>query len=176
MEGELAITGSKIQHLIEDELAGVDDARVQRHIRSLLVEPEVILRPWHYGEPGQKYPCWDVLRHYPSSTGICYCSDGFGPRRPWGLVSLLPGDSMGDDSGWYSSFMEAYFESWAAAELSIWRVATMNAQAERTPISEEMDWDAAWKQVQELRNRDPAAAARYLVVHSIRYGKPSQPA
>src|SRR5205085_10543865 len=48
----------------------------------------------------------------------------FGPRSPWGLVNLSGSANMsiGMDSAWYVSFMEAYFESMAATELPIWRV------------------------------------------------------
>src|SRR5260370_7339874 len=48
------------------------------------------------------------------------------PRAPWGLVWL--GDeederrSIGMDSGCYSTFLDAYFESFAATELPIWRI------------------------------------------------------
>jgi hypothetical protein len=51
------ITASIIKQLMAQELPLVDDVRVQRHVRSLLVEPEVILRTWDYGDPGQQYSC-----------------------------------------------------------------------------------------------------------------------
>ena len=55
---------------------------------------------WEYGKPGEQYPCWTVLKHDGSETGICYCDFGFGWRSHWGLVWL--GDeqkgSMGMDT------------------------------------------------------------------------------
>jgi hypothetical protein len=161
------VTASFIKQLIDEELSGVTDVRVQRHVRSLLVEPDVILRAWDYGEPGQQYSCWDVLKHTSSNTGICYCEQGFGPTAPWGLVFLSGRTSMGMDSGWYPTIMEAYFESFAAADLPIWRVFKGLPWMEGAPISEEMAWDAAWKQVEDHRLRDPESI--YLCHHTIEY-------
>jgi hypothetical protein len=96
------------------ELESVSDTRVLEHIQSVLVEPIPILRHWSYGEGEQRYPCWSVLDHAPSSTGIAYCESGFGPKCPWGLV-WLPGNErsklMGDDSAWFPRFLDAYFDS-----------------------------------------------------------------
>ncbi|CAG0933531.1 hypothetical protein TFLX_03094 [Thermoflexales bacterium] len=64
------------------------------------------------GKKGQTYPCWIVLEHKESNTGIAYCDYGFGPKDPWGLV-FLSGDSMGMDSGWFSSLEDAFRESMA---------------------------------------------------------------
>src|SRR3546814_4621244 len=49
-----------------------------------------------------------------SSDLIVYCESGFGPERPWGLVHLGGQHmSMGDDSGWFPIFLDAYFGSFA---------------------------------------------------------------
>lgn len=99
-------TANSIKALIELELAAYGDARAVEQVRSLLVEPEIELRPWDYGEPGQRFPCWIVLRG--STTGIAYCEHGFGPSQPWGLV-WIDGNgtpTMGADFCWYSTFME----------------------------------------------------------------------
>ena len=89
----------------------------------VLVEPHVVLRGWDYGTPGQQYPCWIVLNDSGHSGAvIAYCEFGFGPRCLWGLVgsSDAPADSqMGMGSGWFPSFLNAYFESFAAPELPI---------------------------------------------------------
>lgn len=77
------INASKIRALVADELGGISDERVLYHIRSLLVEPTVIMRDWDYGAAGEAYPCWAVLDHVKSNTGIAYCESGFGPRTPW---------------------------------------------------------------------------------------------
>lgn len=78
----MTITAAILKQLIAQELATVADARVQAHVRSLLVEPVAALRDWDYGAPGQQYECWTVLHHAPSGTGIAYCAEGFGPANP----------------------------------------------------------------------------------------------
>jgi hypothetical protein len=58
----MPIDAKNLKILIEGELATLSDDRVIAHIRSMLIEPYVLLRYWDYGEPGQQYPCWMVLR------------------------------------------------------------------------------------------------------------------
>jgi len=170
----MAITAPSLKRLIAQELETVADERVQDHVRSLLVEPEASLRDWDYGKRDEKYVCWAVLNHVRSNTGIAYCEEGFGPKTPWGLVQLSgnEGMSMGMDSGWFGTFMEAYFESFAATDLTIWRVFKTNPQTGRIPISEEQEWDAAWKRIEDLRTRDPESS--YDCGHSIKYGRVSE--
>ena len=164
----MSITATQIQALVEAELARIDDQRVITHIRGLLVEPTVVLRAWNYGIPGQTYPCWAVLNHPQSNTGIAYCEFGFGPRAPWGLVSL-PGASymaIGMDSGWYPSLLEAYFESWASVELPIWRVFKQKGDSwPGTPLTEESDWNSTWEELHRREAADPKSL--YLHSHSI---------
>ena len=65
-----------------------------------------------YGADGEKYPCWIVLEHASSNTGIAYCAQGFGPTDPWGLLFLAgPQKSMGMDSGWFTTLEYAFRES-----------------------------------------------------------------
>lgn len=45
-----------IRAFVENELGGMSDERVVRHVRSLLVEPSVIMRDWDYGLVGEAYP------------------------------------------------------------------------------------------------------------------------
>jgi hypothetical protein len=80
----MSITAAQIQAFIEIELKTLNDLRITTHIRSLLVEPMPVLRGWDYGTPDQAYPCWAVLNHPQSNTGIAYCEFGFGPSAPWG--------------------------------------------------------------------------------------------
>lgn len=156
--------------MINRELEHLSDPRVLAHIRSLLVEPKPILRNWDYGPPGQQYPCWAVLDDDPanSDTGIAYCEYGFGPDQPWGLV-WLGGDhmSMGMDSGWYPTFLDAYFESFAPTVLPIWRVIKNDPQGNPIPLTGEGGWDERWKEVEELKKTDPNA--RLYVHHCIAY-------
>jgi hypothetical protein len=158
-----------LKALIDEELKHLSDARVLAHIRSLLVEPSVVLRDWDYDEPIEQYPCWAVLNHDPSNTGIAYCENGFGPRRPWGLVALKADTakdmSMGMDSGWFSTLLDAYFDSYASADLPIWRVFKASAAGIPEPITAEDTWDATWEQVNEFRKSD--STSRYDCSHSI---------
>lgn len=102
-----------IEGLVQTELKRMD-AAVIAAVRPLLVAPRIEEREWDYGPDGQTYPCWIVLEHHPSNTGIAYCADGFGPAYPWGLLSLRGEHlSMGMDSGWFSSLEDAFRGSMA---------------------------------------------------------------
>jgi hypothetical protein len=67
--------------------------------------------------------------------------------------------SMGMDSGWYPTFLQAYFESFVAALLPIWRVFKTDPSGERLPITPESGWDETWMQV--MRHREEDSASRY---------------
>jgi hypothetical protein len=168
----MLIDADTLRTLIESELANVSDARVIEHIRGMLVEPNVVLRSWDYGEPGQKYPCWMVLKDASRSGGaIAYCEYGFGPRCPWGLVSSgddVKDQSMGMDSGWFTTFLDAFFESVASIDLAIWRVFEVKPGGARTPLTDEGTWEATWKRIADLRSSHPAT--RYDCGHSISIG------
>lgn len=174
----MPVTASVLKTLIENELAGVSDARVVQYIRGMLVEPHIVLRNWDYGEPGQQYPCWTVLRDTQSGGGIAYCEYGFGPRCPWGLMWGLGHEernrSMGMDSVWYPTFLDAFFESVAGVDLPIWKVIRVEADGTRTPLTDEGAWDATWHRISELRTRDPAG--RFECGHSINFGSKSDSA
>ena len=65
-----------------------------------------------YGEESRTYPCWIVLEHRASNTGIAYCAYGFGPGDPWGLLFLGgPHLSMGMDSAWFVTLEDAFRQS-----------------------------------------------------------------
>jgi hypothetical protein len=169
----MQVDAEKLNEFVKRELAAVSDAHVVEHIRELLVSPNIVLRDWDYGPPGQQYPCWIVLNDTEGSdTAIGYCEYGFGPRCPWGL--LYCGDnprnqSMGMDSGWFPTFLEAFFNSFAAARLPIWRVFKVARDGTRTPLTDEGPSQDTWKRIEALRSRDPTA--RYDCGHSISYGR-----
>jgi len=107
-------TKEDISKLVREELARVSDGRLAQRISELLVEPYCVDRAWDYGAVGVTYPCWTVLEHVQSNTGIAYCSEGFGPADPWGLVHLTgPYMSIGMDSGWFVSLEGAMRDSMA---------------------------------------------------------------
>lgn len=149
-----------LRKLIDHELDKVQDARVVERVRGRLVDPYLVSRRWDYGEPGLTHPCWTVLEDPGSNSAIAYSEHGFGPRCPWGLVGLS-GDaktlSMGMDSGWFTTFMDAFVGSFAAAGLPIWGVCKIDVQGGRTFLTDEgMSDDAAFQKAQEFRASDPA--------------------
>ena len=151
----MSVTPADIVEIVERELAALSDERVRRHIRALLVAPESQMRPWDYGAPGAAYACWIVLSHQPSNTGIAYSEYGFGPKTPWGLVSLDDNGSMGSDAGWFGHFVDAYFDSRASTELPIWQVFRRRpGEPNGESISDEGSWDATWEAVMCLRSNE----------------------
>jgi len=154
----MPVTTTQIRSLVEVELSNLRDDRVKSHIQGLLVEPTVVLREWDYGAPGETYPCWSVLNHAQSNTGIAYCEFGFGPRCPWGIV-MLSGDmhtAIGVDSCWFETFLAAYFESMASCDLPIWRVFKQEGDSyPGRALTGESDWDSTWNEVYKLRAQDP---------------------
>lgn len=164
----MPIDAPNLRMLIETELARLDDDRIAFHVRSLLVEPAEVVRGWDYGEPGEKFVTWTVLSDQArSNTGIAYCKNGFGPRSPWGLVYL--GDdgaepaSIGMDSQWFTTFLEAYLSSLAATELPIWRVYSTDYVTLGRPLTHELSWEEAWARCNQLRESDPGS--NYIVCH-----------
>lgn len=167
----MVIDAHELNAMVDDEVAQLSDSCVVAHIRALLVEPTVTMRRWDYGREDERYPCWTVLRHSASNTGIAYCEHGFGPRSPWGLV-FLEGDegrtSMGMDCSWYTTFLQAFIESQASTDLPIWRVfKTERTAGKMQAISEEGGWNATWAKVMALRESDPAN--QYHCWTSIQY-------
>jgi hypothetical protein len=173
VEFEMAIDADILKTLIAQELEHVSDTRVVNYIRRLFIEPKAVLRNWDYGKPGEQYPCWTVLRDDDSNTGICYCETGFGPRSPWGLVWLGSDSdkhmSIGMDCGWFGTFMDAYFNSFASTELPIWQVFKTPSSGVREPITDEDFWNATWERIAECRKADPAS--RYECGHAIIHGR-----
>jgi hypothetical protein len=165
----MPIDAETLKAMIDHELERLSDTRVKEHIRPLLVDPKPVLRNWDYGKPGEQYVCWAVLNDSDSNTGVAYCENGFGPRSPWGLVWLGSDDekhmSMGMDSGWFPTFLDAYFDSFAATRLPIWRVFRTDTSGVRHAITGEGAWEATWERVAECREEDPAS--RYDCNHSI---------
>jgi hypothetical protein len=94
-------TAETIQRLVARELLGIVDTALAARLKRFLVGPYPVDRDWDYGSPGQTYRCWTVLEHPPSDSGIAFCSEGFGPSYPWGIVSLFPDVSIGMDSLWH---------------------------------------------------------------------------
>lgn len=99
-------TKESIIQRVQHELERVSDPILLKCIRELLITPFSEMRPWNYGPP-HEYKCWRVVEHRPSSTGIVFCSEGFGPESPWGLVWLEGHLNMGDDASWFTTLEDA---------------------------------------------------------------------
>jgi hypothetical protein len=107
-------TADDISKLVATEISRISQADLARRIRELLVAIRCEPREWDYGEPDQTYPCWIVAEHPESNTAFAYCEYGFGPRIPWGLLSIEGQHmSLGMDSGWFISLEEAFRDSFA---------------------------------------------------------------
>ena len=104
----------EVEALVRAELTKISDQEVLEALTPLLVLPYRVDRKWDYGPDGQTHPCWTVLEHRESNTGIAYCENGFGPKVPWGLV-FLSGDymSIGMDCNWFPSLEDAFRDSMA---------------------------------------------------------------
>ena len=163
----MPVEATQLKLMIDAELSRITDDRVLRHVRGLLVEPHVSMRGWDYGEPSQRYACWIVLEN--DDTGIGYCENGFGPRTPWGLLFLKDDGrdgilSMGIDSAWFGTFLEAFWDSFAATTLPIWRVSKTDDVGARIFLTGEESWESAWEQCKQLRTADPRS--QYSVDHT----------
>jgi hypothetical protein len=78
--------------------------------------------------------------------------------------------SIGMDSGWYRSFLEAYVGSWASADLPIWRVFRQDGDTyPGVALTDESDEDSTWKEINRLRAANPGV--RYNCSHSIQIYK-----
>lgn len=107
-------TAETIRRLVEKEISSMSNKSLVARIRELLVAPYPVEREWDYGSPGLTYQCWTVLEHRPSNTAISFCSKGFGPSDPWGLVFLSgPTTNIGMDCSWYASLEDAMRQSMA---------------------------------------------------------------
>lgn len=107
----MTLNAEKVSFLAERELQRISQPELVSLIQQLRVEPRCELREWDYGELGEAYPCWIVLEHKDSNTGVAYCEQGFGPATPWGILFLSgPHMSIGADFSWFVSLEDAVRE------------------------------------------------------------------
>jgi hypothetical protein len=100
-------TATQIAAVFERELARIAQPDLVALIEQLRVVTRKEHRPWDYGAEDQTFLCWIVLEHAASNTCVAYCSSGFGPGDPWGLLCLARHMSMGMDSQWFVSLEDA---------------------------------------------------------------------
>jgi hypothetical protein len=76
---------------------------------------------------------------------------------------------MGMDSGWFATFLEAFFESVACIALPIWRAFSVEPDGTRIAVTDESGWELAWSQCSNLCDLYPTK--RYDCDHSIAHGR-----
>lgn len=117
----MSASAANISALIAREMSVLTNGPVKEALRNGLVDPRPVKLNWNYGHPGQQFDGWIVFDHEAiSDTAIVYCDEGFGPKSPWGLIIATPEEGvrwMGMDSGWFRSFMDAFWDSHAATPL-----------------------------------------------------------
>jgi hypothetical protein len=106
-------SAADVERLLASELARITQRDLVELVQRLRVKPRCENRPWDYGRAGQTYPCWIVFEHVQSNTCVVYCSRGFGPRCPWGLLFLQEHLGMGEDCQWFTSLEDAVRDSMA---------------------------------------------------------------
>ena len=118
----MSTSPASVSALIKMELSVLADNAAKQVVLRGLVDPSPITLDWNYGTPGQQFEGWVVFDHETESdTLIVYCEHGFGPASPWGLVFATAHDGRrptGMDSGWFRSFMDAFWDSHAATPLT----------------------------------------------------------
>ncbi|MEO8396890.1 MAG: hypothetical protein ABI700_28100 [Chloroflexota bacterium] len=137
----------EIKQLVEKQLDIITDETVRNAINALMVEPFCQYRQWDY-EPKQ-YPCWVVADDTESDTRYVYCEEGFGPNSPWGIVSAS-GLEMGMDSGWFRTFEDAFYDSFAAAPLEIWNVVKRGAVGKDREVTLSLNLTQAMELIAKL--------------------------
>ena len=112
-------SAAEVASLVRRELEAIVDPVVRNALELRLAPPELHVRDWDYGGPGERYPCWTVASDPSTDTAIVYSVFGFGPACPWGLVSLS-NLWFGMDSGWFTRLEDAFVDSHMGSPLPIW--------------------------------------------------------
>ena len=99
-------TAAAMKALVSSELERVPETDCKDRLARLVVEPTFVALAWEYGAIGATRMCCVVARLEDGDQALVYCEDGFGPREPWGAVSLGAA-SMGGDDQWYGSLYDA---------------------------------------------------------------------
>ena len=99
-------TPPAMKALVSSELERVPETGCKDRLAGLLVEPSFVPLAWEYGAIGATRMCCIVARLEDGDQALVYCEDGFGPREPWGAISLGAA-SMGGDDQWYGSLYDA---------------------------------------------------------------------
>jgi hypothetical protein len=141
------------------ELATIADASVRDALLHLMIEPELHVRDWDYGAPGEQYPCWTVVKDTPSNFAIVYSAHGHGPGTPWGLVALSD-RWFGMDCGWFLRLEDAFVNPHMASCLPIWDIVSSDRA---TVVFSSLSLDEAFAR------RDAMDAALEKPLHLVLY-------
>jgi hypothetical protein len=134
------LTSEAVNQLVQDQLRQITDHTVRDAIAALLVAPSYQTRLWFDGSPEES--CWSVAEHQESNTLYIYSEVGFAPASPWGIVSISD-RWMGMDSNWFGSLERAFYDSFAAMLLPIWRVIKRDTTDEHKIIASDLSDDDA---------------------------------
>lgn len=154
----MEIAASDITSLAQREIEAIADPVVRAALARRLIAPELHLREWDYGAPGERYPCWTVAKDLRSDCGVVFSLYGHGPGHPWGLVSLSNA-WFGMDSGWFLRLEDAFVGSSMGGELCIWDVVSPDG----TVLLRSVSIDEAFAY------RDAIEASLDRRVHHVRY-------
>ena len=99
-----------IKRLVSEEVSRITDMDRREALKAILVEPDLQLRDWLYGQELQKYPCWVIGRVPTEPTVLVYCEYGFGPSYPWGILHAED-RSLGMDAQWHLTLDDAFLNS-----------------------------------------------------------------
>lgn len=108
----MSITAEAVAEAVEAEINRISQPELVACIRQHLVPVRCEQSEWDYGDPGLTHPCWIFAEHAASNIAFAYCEQGFGPRDPWGLLSIRGKHlSMGMDGGWFARLDDLFRES-----------------------------------------------------------------
>ena len=132
----------QIKEIVHGQMMQIHDSLVKSELEKLMIEPNLHLRKWDYGSNGEVFNCWTIAVDESTDTSIIYCEYGFGPQCPWGLVSSSE-LYFGMDSGWFTSLVDCFLDSWAASELPIWFVERRLPSAKIEIVAQNLTSDEA---------------------------------
>jgi hypothetical protein len=101
---------TRIQALVDAQLALIEDSERREALAKLLVPPRQEERDWDYGVEGEQHPYWVVAEAPARGVILVYCEHGFGPEEPWGFLFTDEPEftSLGMDSQWGLYLEEAF--------------------------------------------------------------------
>ncbi len=154
-------TVEDLTQLVQAEIERISLPEIRSAVTPLLVPPKLHMRNWDYGKPGKVLPCWTVLEHRESGTGIAYSDFGFGPKCSWGLVFLAASKNwFGDDAGWFSTLEDAFCESFALGDLPVWNLVRKEENGNKEIIETALSTDDVIDKLNRLNQSNKSSPTR----------------